>query len=344
MADFQTERWLRANIRDLKPYSSARTEYSGEAMVFLDANENPFPSGLNRYPDPAQTLLKEEIGRQFLVSPDEIFLGNGSDEAIDLLIRLSCEPGRDRIASITPSYGMYAVCADIQGVPLDPILLNADFSLNADRIMEALGRDHKLLFLCSPNNPTGNTLDLDAVEYLLQRFHGVVVVDEAYVDFSDADSLTPIIRQYPNLVVLRTFSKAWGLAGARCGMAFGHPAIMAAMAKVKYPYNLNVLTQQAVMDALKRRDLYTEQVQIIRSERQRLFQVLGESPVVEQVYPSQANFLLIRVADPTRLYLDLLAEGLVVRDRSRQPLCAGCLRVTIGTPMENDVLIKLFER
>ena len=325
---------------DLKPYSSARDEFEGEAMMFLDATENPFNGQLTRYPDPRQRSLKQLISRLFSVEPNQLFIGNGSDEAIDLLIRASCNPGRDRIISISPSYGMYQVCADIQDVKVDTVLLREDFSLDSQAILDRIGPDHKLIFLCSPNNPTGNVLNQSAIRSILDSFSGVVVVDEAYMDFADAESNIKLLAGYRNLVVLRTFSKAWGLAGARCGLAIGHPDLIGILSKIKYPYNMNQLTQQAVAEMLAQETVVQAKVETIRKQRQHLITKLHELPQVKKVYDSQANFVLIQVANAQLVYKSLLSKGIVIRDRSRQDLCGGCLRITVGTPEENAVLLK----
>ncbi len=340
MSDFRITRWLRPNILNLEPYSSARDEFSGEALVYLDANENPYESGLNRYPDPRHTELKGRISAWLGLDPEMLFLGNGSDEAIDLLFRASCNTGTDRVMAISPSYGMYAVCAAIQGVELDKILLNDDFSLSADRLIRAIRPVHKLIFLCSPNNPTGNLLDREEIIKILEVFSGVVVVDEAYIDFSDSSGLIDLIDLYPNLVILRTFSKAWGLAGVRCGMAISNPEIISVLMKIKYPYNLNSLTQKRVLDALNKSLGILEQCNFIRDERERLFESLESISRIRKIFVTEANFILIKVDHPEQVYNQLLNKGLVVRNRSSQDLCTGCLRITVGTPEENRLLIE----
>lgn len=340
MSDFEVTRWLRPNIRGLEPYSSARDEFSGEALVYLDANENPYENGLNRYPDPRHTELRKRISAWLGLDPKMLFLGNGSDEAIDLLFRASCNAGTDRAMAISPSYGMYAVCAAIQGVEFDKVLLNDDFSLSADRLIRAIRPVHKLIFLCSPNNPTGNLLDREEIIKILEVFSGVVVVDEAYIDFSDSSGLIDLIDQYPNLVILRTFSKAWGLAGVRCGMAIGNPEIISVLMKIKYPYNLNSLTQKRVLDALNKSSGIPEQLDVIRDERERLFEGIESILGIREIFVSEANFILVKVDHPKQVYNQLLNKGLVVRNRSSQDLCAGCLRITVGTPEENQLLIE----
>jgi len=336
---FDINEWLRPNIKNLKPYTSARDEFQGEALVFLDANENPFDNGYNRYPDPRQMKLKQVIGDTFSLLPDQLFLGNGSDEAIDLLIRASCQPGQDRILTIAPTYGMYKVCADIQGVDTDSVTLNSDFSLPVDRLISQSSKDHKLLFICSPNNPTANSFDPEYLRSIASNFTGVVAVDEAYQDFSTKSSALEILSDLPNLVVLRTFSKAWGLAGIRFGMAIGNPEVIKHLNQIKYPYNLNNLTQDTVFAAIKRQAEVSDMITKLQAERKRLSSRLNEIPGIIRVYPSDTNFLLIQVDQPDSVYQQLLNQSIVVRNRSNQVLCEGCLRITVGTPEENDALV-----
>ncbi len=344
MRHLNLEYWLRPNILNMKPYSSARDEYSGADMIFLDANENPFETALNRYPDPKQGLLKEKISDLLGVHPEQLFIGNGSDEAIDLLIRASCQPSQDRVLSISPSYGMYQVCAEIQGVAFDKVLLNNDFSFNTDRIKTAIHPSHKLLFLCSPNNPTGNTISRADLVQILETFGGVVVVDEAYIDFSETAGFLELLSSFENLVLLRTFSKAWGLAGIRCGIALSNSKIISILSKIKYPYNLNTLTQKMVVEALGKPESYKNQVELIIQERELLVNELSLIDGILEVYPSQANFVLIKVKDAHQLYGLLLKEEIVVRNRSSQDLCEGCLRLTIGTPNENQKVLKTLQK
>ncbi len=343
---------VRPNIAALVPYSSARDEYSGHQGIFLDANENPNNTGLNRYPDPRQSDLRKLIAELKDIDDENIFLGNGSDEAIDLLIRIFCEPRLSRIITLDPTYGMYAVCAGIQDVAVDKVRMNPDFSIDPGAILNSLRFDTKMIFLCSPNNPTGNQFPLNVIKYLAQRFNGIVVVDEAYIDFAERPSAVELIRECRNVVVLQTFSKAWGLAGVRLGMAFADPEVIKVMNKVKYPYNINVLTAAKVSevvsivlkDAKARKDKKEKpgpDVRMIITERIRLAESLREIKGVEKVFPSDANFLLVKVADPKATYKYLADNGIIVRDRSNQALCEGCLRITVGTPEENDQLIKL---
>jgi histidinol dehydrogenase len=345
--------YVRKNILELAPYSSARDEFSGVEGIFLDANENPNDTGLNRYPDPHQRKLKTRVAALKGVDPGQLFLGNGSDEAIDLLIRIFCEPGSSRILTMSPTYGMYKVCAGVQDVAVDTVLLNDDFSLDCGRMLSAVRFNTKLIFLCSPNNPTGNQIPLQDVLYLSERFNGVIVLDEAYIDFASGPSALSVLKSLPNLVVLQTFSKAWGMAGVRLGMAFADPFIISLMDKVKYPYNLSILAQETVLKRVE--EVYNVEesgakprtrstgIEEIQLERWKLEQRLSVLPCVEKVFPSEANFLLVRVADARALYEYLLKKGIVVRDRSSQPLCHNCLRITVGTPDENQKLIQALE-
>ncbi|MCB0553771.1 MAG: histidinol-phosphate transaminase [Phaeodactylibacter sp.] len=331
---------VRSNILRLTPYSSARSEYKGWAEIFLDANENPYDTGYNRYPDPLQWKLKERISVLKGVAPENIFLGNGSDEAIDLLIRIFCEPGVDHIITLPPTYGMYKVSADIANVPVKEVLLDKDFQPDVAAILSAADGHSKLLFLCSPNNPTANSFKLDKVQELLAGFPGIVVVDEAYIDFSGQPSCINLLAEFPNLVVMQTFSKAWGMAGIRLGMAFASEEITGLFNKVKPPYNINQLTQEVALEALENQQQQEEWVQQILGQRVVLTQYLSGLDYVQRIYPSDANFLLVRVKDPKSVYDFLVSNGIIVRDRSRVALCEGCLRITIGTPEENEQLFR----
>jgi len=331
---------IRPDLLGMKPYSSARDEFEGEASVFLDANENPFNNGVNRYPDPLQRSLKDRIAELKSVRPEQIFLGNGSDECIDLLFRLFCRPGIDKAASISPSYGMYAVSARINQVELVNVLLNEDFSLDPDRILKA-AEGCKLLFLCSPNNPTGQSFPREQLLYLVQKFDGIVVVDEAYIDFSTEASLLKDLDNYPNLAVSQTFSKAYGMAAVRLGMLFASEELINWINKIKPPYNINQLTQQFVLEKLKDPRRVKNEIEVIISEREKLMGQLKESEKILHVYPSDSNFILVKVSDADKLYNYLIENGLVVRNRSNQPLCKNTLRLTIGTPEENDKLLEL---
>jgi histidinol-phosphate aminotransferase len=330
---------VRPCILSLKPYSSARDEYSGSAAVYLDANENPFNSPYNRYPDPHQRELKKAIGASLGVSANEIFLGNGSDEAIDLLIRAFCEPGTDEIISMDPTYGMYQVAANINNVAFKKVKLNPDFSLNENEILKAVTSDTKLIFLCSPNNPTANSLAASSIVAILNGFDGLVILDEAYIDFSGSEGFLRNISSYPNLVILRTFSKAWGLAGIRLGMAFASETLIGILEKIKYPYNLNFLTQNIALNAINEEGRRSEWIATILRERDKLIQSLSDFDWVYTIYPSDANFLLVKVKGPDEIYKWLVENSIIIRNRSTVTLCEGCLRITVGSPNENAQLI-----
>ena len=334
------EQLVRKNIWSLAPYSSARDEYSGkEAHVFLDANENPYNQPYNRYPDPLQRELKQQLSRVKGVPPEMIFLGNGSDEAIDLAYRVFCEPGRDNVVSIAPTYGMYQVCADINDVECRQVLLDDGYQLSADRLLAACDDRTKLIWLCSPNNPTGNSLDRDEILKVVHRFDGIVIVDEAYIDFAQQQSLRVELTHCPNLVILQTMSKAWGSAAIRLGMAFASADIINIYNKVKYPYNVNLLTQQQALEMLRDPFEVDKWVKMLLQERQRLMQAFRDLPVCEQVYKTDANFFLARMTDAQRIYDYLVGHGIIVRNRTRVQLCHNCLRVTIGTRTENNELL-----
>lgn len=333
------ESLIRENIRNLAPYSTARDEYSGNLGIYLDANENPFDSGINRYPDPHQRSLKERLAQIKGVSPSMIFTGNGSDEAIDLMFRIFCTPSVDEAISIAPTYGMYKVAAAINDVKLVEVALDEDFALSAAKILEAVTAQTKLVFLCSPNNPSGNLLSGSEIEKVLREFHGIVVLDEAYIDFAaQGSSFLSKIVDYENLVVLQTLSKAWGMAGIRLGLAFASELIISTMNRVKYPYNINVLTNRVALENLYSID---SQLTVIVSERERLRQEFSKFDFIKTVFPSDANFLLIKVKEPRKLYDRLIDRGVIVRDRSRVAGCEGCLRVTVGTPEENSKLLEI---
>jgi histidinol-phosphate aminotransferase len=330
---------VRKNILDMKPYSSARDEFKGEAEIFLDANENPYPSGYNRYPDPLQWKIKEKLGPIKNVSPEQIFLGNGSDEAIDLIIRAFCEPHQNSILITDPTYGMYAVCAEVNAAPLIKVELTRDFDLDLEGLLSAITADTRVIFLCSPNNPTGNLLSRDKILKVLDEFQGIVVIDEAYIDFTTGESFTHLLPSYSNLVVLQTFSKAWGLAGLRLGMAFSSVEIINILNKIKYPYNVNIQTQEIALTALEDVGKKNHAVEEIIEQRAQLEKDLLELPLTEQVYPSDANFLLVKVNDAPGIYQYLMDKKIIVRDRSKVTLCKNCLRITVGTPQENKNLI-----
>ncbi len=331
---------VRPNILKLAPYSSARNEYSGHrAHVFLDANENPYNKPYNRYPDPLQKTLKEEISKVKGVKPENIFLGNGSDEAIDLCYRVFCEPGLDNVVAIEPTYGMYKVCADINNVAYRAIKLNEHFELIPKKILAACDSHTKLVWLCSPNNPTGNLLSHNGIRKILKDFEGIVIVDEAYSDFSLSPTFREELENWANLIVLNTFSKAWGCAALRLGMAYAQPAIIDLFNKVKYPYNINLLTQEKAMDALKHRYDVNDWVKLLLQERANTMNAVQQLPFCKEVYPSDANFFLARMTDATAIYNYLINKGIVVRNRTNVQLCDNCLRITIGSKSENTELI-----
>jgi len=332
-------RLVRANILKLTPYSSARGEFKGAASVFLDANENPFESGYNRYPDPLQLTLKDKISALWHVPVPSIFLGNGSDEPIDLLVRLFCEPGLDHIIITPPTYGMYRVAADIAGVEVKEINLRADFQLSVKDIIEQANEHSKILFLCSPNNPTGNLLNKEDIIEVIHHFPGIVVLDEAYTDFAENASLLPELSNFPNLVILQTFSKAWGLAAIRLGMAFASMEIIDLLNKIKSPYNLNILTIDFVLRQLDFLKEKNDSVDILIKERHLLIDHFKSFSFINNVNRSDANFILIQVDDADGLYQFLVSRGIIVRNRSNMPLCKGGLRITVGTTLENNNLL-----
>lgn len=342
MSNTLAESLARPSIVKLKPYSSAREEFTGNEAIFLDANESPFNKPWNRYPDPFQQRLREKIATMKSIPKESIILGNGSDETIDMLFRTFCEPGTDNVLSIAPTYGMYKVSADINGVEYRPVLLNEDFSLTVEKILAAADPTTKLLFICAPNNPTGNSFSDQDVEKLIREFKGLVVVDEAYIDFSEKDSWSKRLSEFENLVILQTLSKAWGLAAIRLGMAFAHPAVIRLMMKVKPPYNVNTLTQEKALQALSDPDTTKKRTNLLLAERNRLMKELSALPVVKEVLPSDANFFLIQVNDPDGIYETLASQGIIVRNRSREPLCQGCLRVSVGTPAQNQYVLEAF--
>ncbi len=336
---FDLDSLIRANVRQLKPYSSARDDFKGDASVFLDANENPFPTEYNRYPDPHQKKLKQKIASIKNINQEQIFLGNGSDEPIDLLIRAFCEPGRDNVLIPQPTYGMYTVSAEVNAVAIKTIPLTPEFDIDLELTKNTWDANTKLLFLCSPNNPSGNLLDFDKVQIILKEFHGIVIVDEAYIDFTNYDGFVPILNSFPNLVILQTLSKAWGLARLRLGMCFASIEIIAVLNKIKPPYNINGITQQIVLKSLEEIEQKNKWVAEIIDAREFVENELVKIPAVQTVYPSQANFILIKIANSKSVYQSLTTKGIVVRDRSNVLLCDDCLRITIGTPEENKMLI-----
>lgn len=342
------QKLVRKNIRRLTPYSSARKEFAGTARIFLDANENSYGSPLgenyHRYPDPLQTELKKEVAGLSGVRPGQIFVGNGSDEAIDLLLRVFCEPDRDNIVITPPTYGMYQISAAINDVRVKRAPLTENFELDSEAIGRTLDRRTKMIFVCSPNNPTGNSLDRGTILRLAETFPGLVVVDEAYIDFSSRPSLVVEIGRFPNLVVLQTFSKAWGLAGLRVGLAFADPEVIDLLNRIKPPYNVSEIAQRAVLRALKNKRTMRRRVAAIIAGREKLRRELAQLEIIRRIYPTDANFVLAKTVDAGRIYRFLLDHGIVVRNRHNVAMCAGCLRFTVGTPDENKSLIRALKR
>lgn len=331
---------LRKNIASLHPYSCARDEFKGEASVYLDANENPYNSPYNRYPDPLQWEVKKLIEQAKNVAPQHIFLGNGSDEAIDLVYRAFCEPRTDNVVAIEPTYGMYKVCADINDIEYRKVLLDNEFQVSSGDILSKTDEKTKVIWLCSPNNPTGNSLNPDEIIKIIENFNGIVVLDEAYIDFSSQPSFATALSNYPKLIILQTFSKAWGNAGIRLGLAFASEEIIAVFNKIKYPYNINILTQQHIIETLSKKDEINRWVAILLKERTNLINKLSKLTLVEHIYPTDANFVLVKVKDANMIYNELVLKGIIVRNRNTVSLCAGCLRITVGTSEENNVLIE----
>ncbi|HXB13675.1 MAG TPA: histidinol-phosphate transaminase [Bacteroidia bacterium] len=343
---FKLDNIVRANIKALTPYSSARDEFKGEADIFLDANENSLGSAikthsLNRYPDPLQLKVKAKIGKMKGVNSKNIFLGNGSDEAIDILIRAFCNPGKDNIIILPPTYGMYEVAARINDVGIKSVNLTKDFKLDVKGIEKAINKNTKLIFVCSPNNPTGTIVDKKDIKKLLKSFDGIVVVDEAYIDFADSQTMLSNINKHPNLVILQTFSKAWGMAGLRVGMAFSSAELINIMNKIKAPYNVGELAQSFILQALEKKADVSKMVKLLKQERSKLEVALSKFNFVRAIMPSQANFLLVKTSCADKLYNFLISNNVVVRNRSTQALCEGGLRFTIGTPVENKKLLSL---
>ena len=330
---------VRKNIYSLKPYSSARNEFKGEASIFIDANENPYDTPYNRYPDPLQLQVKEKISALKGVSVENIFLGVGSDEPIDLLYRIFCEPQKDNVVALEPTYGMYAVCADINNVEYRTVSLKENYQFSADDLLAATDENSKIIWLCSPNNPTGNALDAEEIEKVLKNFSGIVAVDEAYIDFSSQPSFLKVLKKYPNMVVLQTFSKAWGSAGVRLGMAFASEDIIKIFNKVKYPYNVNVLTQRYAIKLLDNFSQVEKKVKAILKNREKLEKQLAKVKCIKEVYPTDANFILVKTIDSDAIYKYLIEKGIVARNRNGITLCDNCLRITVGTAEENKQVI-----
>jgi histidinol-phosphate aminotransferase len=338
---FELEKLVRKNVMKLKPYSSARDEFQGSASVYLDANENPYPaSPYNRYPDPHQIKLKQVISEIKGIPVEQIFLGNGSDEPIDLLIRAFCEPEVDNVLIPQPTYGMYTVSSEINNIAIKTVKFTPDFDLDVTAILQAVDTKTKLIFLCSPNNPSGNLLSFEKVKQVIDGFSGLVIVDEAYIDFTDYPGFLPLVNQYPNLVVLQTLSKAWGLAAIRLGMCFASMEITGILNKIKPPYNIGLLSQQAAEEGLQKIQQKNAWVAEIIAERKRLENDLQQIKTVKKVYPSSANFLLVKISNARNVYHQLVSRGIIVRDRSNVILCDDCLRITVGTPVENQTLLK----
>ncbi|HEY9342041.1 MAG TPA: histidinol-phosphate transaminase [Hanamia sp.] len=346
--EFDLEKLIRENIKKLTPYSSARSEFKGEASVFLDANENPFGSPLltksfNRYPDPLQWKVKFELAKIKGVPAENIFIGNGSDEVIDLANRIFCNPGKDNVIICPPTYGMYEVSANINDVEIKKVSLNNDFQLDVEGILEATDENTKLLFICSPNNPTGNNMNRGDIEILLNNFPGLIIIDEAYINFSRQKTFIQELTEYPNLIVMQTLSKAWGMAGLRLGLAFASLDIIDLFNKVKPPYNINASSQQLTLEALKNTGQVNEWIKEIVDQRNSIKQELSLFSFVEKIYESDANFLLVKVEDADSLYQYLRNKKIVVRSRSKEVLCENCIRITIGTMEENKVLLEAFK-
>ncbi len=327
---------IRPNILALAPYSCARDEFKGEASVYVDANESPYNNGVNRYPEPLQPEVKALLAPLKGVKTTQIFLGNGSDEAIDLVYRIFCQPQKDNVVAISPSYGMYQVCADVNDVEYRAVPLTADFQIERQAIVDAIDDNTKVLWICSPNNPTGNAFDIEEIEWFLEKFpQKIVVIDEAYIDFSSKPSLLSVLDKYENLIVLQTLSKAWGQAAIRCGIAYASEAIIGYFNNVKYPYNVNLLTQQQAVKVLSNPEKQKKQVEEILAQRDILRELLLSLPCVEKIYPSDANFLLVKVNDANAIYKYLQGKGIIVRNRHKVQLCGNCLRITVGRPEEN---------
>lgn len=341
---FELKKQVRPNIWELEPYSCARDEFKGEASVYLDANENPFDLPFNRYPDPLQKKLKSEIKKIKGIKCRNTFLGNGSDEAIDLLYRIFCEPQKDNVVAITPTYGMYKVCADINNVEYRNVLLDENFQIKADALLERSDENTRIIWLCSPNNPTGNLLNPLEIEKILKNFSGIVVIDEAYIDFADSESWSKRLSEFPNMVILQTLSKAWGCAGLRLGIAYASEAIIALFNKVKYPYNVNDSSQKIAAETLRQYGIFKERRDTIIDEREKLKSNLLNLPFVRHIYPSDANFILVKVDNANATYQYLVKDGIIVRNRNSVVLCENSLRITIGTPKENEILLDTLKK
>ena len=341
--NFDINNLVRENVKSMKPYSSARDEFEDfdtADMIFLDANENPFQNGVNRYPDPQQSSVKAVLAKNKGVNTNQVLLGNGSDEVLDLLFRAFCEPKIDNIISLPPTYGMYSVLSNLNNIENREVLLTTDFQPKVDKILEAVDDNSKIIFLCSPNNPTGNSFTTESVTTLLEKFNGFVVIDEAYIDFSDKASWLEKLNQYPNLIITQTLSKAYGLAGIRLGICYASADVIAVLNKIKPPYNVNELTQLRALERLSDPEKIKSEIASIIQQRESLLKVLNEVNFVEKIYPTEANFILIKVDNANKRYDELIAKGIVIRNRTTQPLCENTLRLTIGTKEENKKLIE----
>ena len=341
--NFDINNLVRENVKSMKPYSSARDEFEDfdtADMIFLDANENPFQNGVNRYPDPQQGNVKKVLAKNKGVNTNQILLGNGSDEVLDLIFRAFCEPKVDNVITLPPTYGMYGVLANINAVENREVLLSNDFQPQVEKILDAVDKNTKILFLCSPNNPTANSFSDESVAYLLKNFKGLVVIDEAYIDFSKKQSWMNELDEYPNLIITQTLSKAYGLAGIRLGICYASAEVIAVLNKIKPPYNVNELTQLRALERLSNPEKIKSEINSIIEEREDLLKVLSEVDFVEKIYPTEANFILIKVDNANKRYDELIAKGIVIRNRTTQPLCENTLRLTIGTESENALLIK----
>jgi histidinol-phosphate aminotransferase len=336
---------VRPNIAKLKPYSSARDEFKGadKDMIFLDANENPYDNGMNRYPDPNQTLLKEKIAEMKSIPSDHILLGNGSDEVLDLLFRAFCEPKKENILTFPPTYGMYQVLADINNVPVKQVLLDDNFQIDVEKALKVIDNDTKIIFICSPNNPSGNLMKRDRIIRILENFNGLVVIDEAYIDFSDSESWIRKINKYKNLIVTQTFSKALGRAGVRLGICYANKEIIDVLMRIKPPYNVNILSQKEGLETLDNYMTIVKQVNEIKISKEYLINELNSIGYIKKIYPSKANFLLMKVDDAVKRYEQIMDRGIVVRNRTSQPKCRNCLRITIGTDKQNTELLKVLK-
>lgn len=345
-SDFNLNRLIRPNVAKMKPYSSARDEFKGfdSEMIFLDANESPFETDINRYPDPQQRSVKEILSKQKGILANQILLGNGSDEVLDLIFRAFCEPAKDNIITLPPTYGMYSVLANLNDIENREVLLDSEFQPDSDKILRTIDMRTKLLFICSPNNPTGNLISATKIVWLLKNFDGLVVIDEAYIDFANSESWIAKLEEFPNLIITQTLSKAYGMAGIRLGICYASSEIIAVLNKIKPPYNINKLTQQQALDELLNNKLIIDVVSSLKEDRDKLIKVLIDIYFVEKIYSTDANFILIKVDNAEKRYAQLLEKGIVVRNRSSQPLCENTLRITVGTKEENKKLTSILKQ